>query len=424
MNTDTMLIPIYDKLVNICKTLELLELSIDTVILSVKSIDKPLQNLGQYFTTNLSLQETVYKFIQNKPKCILEPCIGRGDLVIYISNKLQTTFDKYEIDKSIKFLDDINQSEIYFGDFLEQKISKKYDTIIGNPPYVRIKHGNKYIDFILRCYNLLNEEGELIFIIPSDFFKLTSASKILNIMMINGVFTHIYHPHNENLFEGASIDIIVFRYCKSKTSEKIINYNNKKMYITNSLGMITFSDNKPENIHMFKDFFNVYVGIVSGKESVYKNDKLGNIKVLNGKDKLDNYIYINKFPSKIKKINEYLLTHKEILLNRHIRKFNDTNWFEWGAPRNITTIQKNIGNPCIYVYNLSRNKQIAFVGTVGLFGGSLIMLQPKSNINIKKIVKFINSNEFKQNFTFSGRFKIGHRQISHSFIPASIIDNR
>lgn len=37
----------------------------------------------------------------------------------------------------------------------------------------------------------------MIFIVPSDFLKLTSASKILNIMINNGTFTHIYHPNNE-----------------------------------------------------------------------------------------------------------------------------------------------------------------------------------------------------------------------------------
>ena len=108
----------------------------------------------------------------------------------------------YEIDESIKFLPIINFKNIIFGDFLVQNIEKKYDTIIGNPPYVKTSDGNLYLSFTKKCYELLEENGELIFIIPSDFFKLTSASSLLNDMMKNGTFTHIFHPHNENLFHS------------------------------------------------------------------------------------------------------------------------------------------------------------------------------------------------------------------------------
>ena len=45
------------------------------------------------------------------------------------------------------------------------------------------------------------------------------------------------------------------------------------------------------------------------------------------------------------------------------------------------------------------------------------MLKPKKECNLDKIVLYINSNIFKNNFIFSGRFKIGHRQICNSYIP-------
>lgn len=45
------------------------------------------------------------------------------------------------------------------------------------------------------------------------------------------------------------------------------------------------------------------------------------------------------------------------------------------------------------------------------------MLKPKKVMDLTKIISYLNSNVFKKNFLFSGRFKIGHRQISHSFIP-------
>ena len=373
--------------------------------------------LGQYFTTNKDLKNKVYKFIMNDPEYILEPSVGRGDLiqVIYENNK-NIQFDLYEIDNNIKMLENIPKNVVY-GDFMKQIINKKYKTIIGNPPFIRTKNGNIYIDFIEKCYNLLEYNGELIFIIPSDFFKLTSASKLLDNMIKNGTFTHIYHPNDEHLFENASIDVLVFRYCKNNIIEKKTLYNNELLYIVNNEGLITFNKNNSQNSISFKHYFNIYVGLVSGKENVYKNEEYGNIEVLNGIDKIDKYIFIEEFPSSNQKINEYLLSNKEELINRKIKKFNKDNWFEWGAPRNLKKIKDNFGKECIYIYNLTRNENVAFKGNVKYFGGGLIILIPKKEINIDKILSYLNSDSFKNNFMFSGRFKIGHRQISNSYIP-------
>ena len=375
-------------------------------------------NLAQYFTTNINLKEKVFEFILNSPSNILEPSIGQGDLITFITDKIPyITFDMYEIDTKIKLLDKIQKDEVVYGDFMTQTITKTYKTIVGNPPYVRTKKGNLYIDFTEKCYNLLDDNGELIFIVPSDFLKLTSASKLLNVMMTNGTFTHIFHNHNEKMFENASIDVIVFRYCKNSLIDKKALYNDKLLYITNSNGLITFGEEENNNSVMFQDYFDIYVGLVSGKEDVYKNNEFGNIELLNGEDKIDKYICIETYPCDNDAINKYLLHHKKELIERKIRKFNEINWFEWGAPRNITTINANIGKDCIYVYNLTRKSNISFMGKVNYFGGGLIMLKPKKECGLNNIVAYMNSDKFKDNFMFSGRFKIGHRSLSNSFIP-------
>jgi adenine-specific DNA-methyltransferase len=379
--------------------------------------------IGQYFTTHVELKKKVFDFILNGPSNILEPSIGQGDLITFITERLPSiTFDMYEIDTQIEMLDKIEKNKIIYGDFMQQTIAKKYKTIVGNPPYVRTKKGNLYIDFTEKCYHLLDENGELIFIVPSDFLKLTSASNLLNEMMTNGTFTHIFHPHNENMFENASIDVIVFRYCKSKTIEKKVLYNDKLRYITNGNGLITFSDEETEEQQLlFQDYFDVYVGLVTGKEDVYKNSELGNINVLNGENKVEKYIYIETYPCENEKINRHLLNHKTDLIERGIRKFNEKNWFEWGAPRNISTIRANLEKECIYIYNLTRTPHVAFIGKVQYFGGGLLLLIPKKKCNLTKIVSYINSGRFKENFMFSGRFKIGHRQICNSCIPSEYL---
>lgn len=378
--------------------------------------------LGQYFTTNNELKKKVFEFILNNPSNILEPSIGQGDLITFIMDKMPNiTFDMYEIDSNIKLLDKIQKDKVIYGDFMKKIIIKKYKTIVGNPPYIRTKKRNLYIDFTEKCYNLLEDNGELIFIVPADFLKLTSASKLLNEMMINGTFSHIFHPHNEKMFENASIDIIIFRYYKNSLIEKKVLYNNKLLYITNSNGLITFEEENNNNNIMFQDYFDIYVGLVSGKEEVYKNNKLGNIEILNGEDKIEKYIYIENFPCDKEEINKHLLYYKDELIKRGIRKFNEKNWFEWGAPRNISIIKTNMGKECIYIYNLTRKITVAFLGKVNYFGGGLIMLKPKKKCNLNNIVSYINSNKFKDNFIFSGRFKIGHRQICNSYIPNELL---
>ena len=219
------------------------------------------------------------------------------------------------------------------------------------------------------------------------------------------------------MFDNASIDVIIFRYCKDSTLEKKILYNDRLLHVINNDGLITFTEDISVDKVMVKDYFDVYVGMVSGKEEVYKNKDIGNICVINGHDKIDRYIYTETFPTSDKKINKYLLKNKEKLMDRSIRKFNEDNWFEWGAPRNISNIRKNLDQDCIYIYNLTRKSEVCFRGRVNYFGGGLIMLRPKIECNIDNIVSYINSNTFKENFMFSGRFKIGHRQISNSYLP-------
>ena len=371
--------------------------------------------LGQYFTKHISLKEKIYDFILNSPSSILEPSVGRGDLIDYLYDKIECEFYMYEIDNTIELMKNVPKNVIY-RDFLKENITKKYDTIIGNPPYIKTSNGNLYINFIEKCHNLLNENGELVFIVPSDFMKLTSSSELLIKMMESGTFTHIYHPNSEKLFENASIDVIVFRYCKNCELEKKVLYNNEIKFIEINNGIITFENNTDINRCLISEYFDVYVGIVSGKDRVFKNSIYGNIEVLNSKNKTDKFILLDSFPCDNNDLNTYLLNNKEELINRRIKKFNQKNWFEWGALRNINKVKTNLNRPCIYVKNLTRDENIAFIGKVQYFGGSLLMMIPKKKIELEKVIGYLNNNNFKSNYMYSGRFKIGQKQLCNANI--------
>jgi adenine-specific DNA-methyltransferase len=232
-----------------------------------------------------------------------------------------------------------------------------------------------------------------------------------------GSFTDFLFPHDESLFEEAAVDILVFRYEKGLL-QKTTQLNNKTMLCNISNGIITFSDKEIKGTAL-STLFDVYVGLVSGKDEVYKNP-MGNITILNDKDKLDKYIFVKTYPSNIVDIDTHLKLHKSQLLDRRIKKFNEKNWFEWGAPRNIKTIEQNLGKPCIYVRNMSRSQTVAFIDKVQYFGGSLLCLIPKQTttpVQIKSTVEFLNSNELQKDYIYSGRFKIGHKQVCNIVLP-------
>ena len=236
--------------------------------------------------------------------------------------------------------------------------------------------GNLYIQFIEQCYNYLDDSGgELIFIVPSDFIKLTSAASIIETMTANGSFTDFLFPHDEKLFENASIDVVVFRYEKGLKANKA-RVNGKEMFCNVNKGIITFSEEELTGGTVLNSLFNVYVGIVSGKDEVYRS-KLGNIDVLTDKDRSEKFIFTETFPTENQEINAHLLSNKDKLLERKIRKFSETNWFEWGAPRNISSIKAHWGKPCIYVRNMTRNKEVAFISTVQYFGGTTALSYSK-----------------------------------------------
>ena len=100
-----------------------------------------------------------------------------------------------------------------------------------------------------------------------------------------------------------------------------------------------------------------------------------------------------------------------------IKKFNENNWFEWGGLRNEITINKLKNKLCIYVRNLTRKSEIAFIGTVNYFGGGLLALIPKNeNMKIEELIIFAlsalvlaiaTSNQLLENVDYFEKYKWG-----------------
>lgn len=375
------------------------------------------KELGQYFTINESLQKFVFDKTMYKGQPLLEPSFGAGHLLrLFLASDPDYPMVCCELDKTIKPCVTFKGQEIMYGDFTKMVLNRRFKTIIGNPPYVKKeKNRNLYLQFIEKCVDLLTEDGELIFIVPSDFLKLTSATEIIRKMVIEGSFTDFLFPNNERLFEESIVDVVIFRYQKGIKTNKCIYNGVEKQWRFNE-GIITFTT-FAENTTTIDELFDCYVGFVSGRDEVFCND-LGTMSLLCDKDTVKKFIYVENFPTGVSAVDTYLNVNKKELLSRKIRKFGDENWFEWGAIRNRAAIEERLGRDCIYIRTMTRKEEVAFIGKVQFFGGGLLCLVPKvEGLDLSAIIKTINSSQVKQDYIYAGRFKIGQKQVRFIHIP-------
>lgn len=369
--------------------------------------------LGQYYTTDQVLLETISNFIINNTGTILEPSCGMGHIVKYVLHykKEKRKWIVIEIDKTIEPLN-IPLVHFIHADFLTHSFSTTFSTIVGNPPYVKQKgHLNMYLQFIEKCLELLTDQGELVMIVPSDFLFCTSGCKLRNKMISRGSFTHISRPNIESLFKGAKQDVIVFRYQLGITLSYCM-YNERPCQVYTNDSILYFTSKTITNI--VKQFFKVRVGMISGKDNVFRHDKLGTHSFLSRGGKYTKYIFIDEFPTTNHDLNTYLLEHKNELMSRRITKISEKNWFKWGAIRNHI-FMKSKTKQCIYIETLTRDKVIARIAPSGFFDGNILCLEPiKDDIDIKVFCDYFNSKEFIEYYRQSGRFKMGQKILTNA----------
>jgi hypothetical protein len=99
-------------------------------------------------------------------------------------------------------------------------------------------------------------------------------------------------------------------------------------------------------------------------------------------------------------VQQYLLDNKKKLIEREIKKFDESNWWCYGALRNFEVMSSN--RKRIYGIMKTRESEIFWKGNeFEFFGGGIVglFLKIDIDINLDDVVRYLNSEEFKKIFS-------------------------
>lgn len=364
--------------------------------------------LGQVFTQSDTVDNMLR--LRKNQGSVLEPSCGSGAFFHKIPNCVGVEYDST-----------VCPQQAFNMDFFDYSIENKFDTIIGNPPYVKYanistdtkdklkselfdERSNLYLFFIEKCIRHLKDNGELIFIVPRDFIKATSSIKLNQYIFSQGTITDWIELGDEIVFLGFNPNCVIFRFEKDNFSR--VTNNHQQFFEKN--GQLLFLNNN--NHYAFSDYFFVKVGGVSGADDIFTSEN-GNVEFVCSKTK-------STGKTKTMHYNNYhieLELNKHILLQRKIRQFSENNWYMWGRNYFHSDL------PRIYVNNKTRQKNPFFIHDCTAYDGSVLAVFPKFKIKDKKhlqeVCDFLNSIDWEgYGFKCDGRFLFNQKSLENSLI--------
>jgi len=318
------------------------------------------QTFGQYFTSR-TIADFMVKLISEAKKegKILDPGTGKGVFLESLRKSGYKNVFAYEIDK--EFFREVSEAyqeyHVIGANFLESSKDEKFEVIIGNPPYVhwndiekntkeRLTKGGfwkPYINgewdllyaFIIWSIEKVKDEGEVIFIVPYYWFNSTFAYSLRKYLSKKGVFELIIHMGEYKLFPDCAPNNIIFKFRKTKDSQKfskktrVIEYIQRTGDLEKILEKIEEFLNKKldedyihedENFRVFfQDGFssNLFWSLMHfrEKELIQKIEKssLQQVPIVDLEDLCGSHIIHNQVEDGVVPIN-YLLDSKDIRL--------------------------------------------------------------------------------------------------------------
>ena len=373
-----------------------------------------IEQLGQVFTPP-KVVAFMLDLCQNKGRA-LEPSAGDGAFFELLKARHADCVG-IEIDPQVAPAG----SEV--RDFFDYPLSEQFDTIIGNPPYVRFQdvavdtrkrlkselfdgRSNLFLFFIEKCVRHLKPGGELVFIVPRELIKLTAAKKLNAWLYEQGSITHFYETGDTRVFDEHTPNCAIFRFEKGRRDHQMadgrrfVEVDGQLMFLRDDYSV------------RFADVFAVKVGAVSGADQIFTHPK-GNMEFVCSKTvetgETRRMLYGIKHP--------HLDKHKDELLARRVKTFDESNWWQWGRAFPINL------HPRIYVNGRTRKPEPFFLHDCNSFDGAVLALFTKNQRmprrDLIECTMLLNKEvDWQQlGFVCDGRFLFTQRSLQTSLLP-------
>ena len=314
-------------------------------------------------------------------------------------------------------------------DFFAYPSHERFDTIIGNPPYVRFQdipaqtrvrlelshfdgRSNLFLFFIDKCLTHLNDGGELIFIVPREFIKLTAARKLNRRLFEAGTITHWIETGDRRIFDDAVPNCAIFRFVRGDFSRRTrLRTLGQAEWMERQFvemdGQLAFV---PEALHVpLRRLFSVKVGAVSGADAIFEHPD-GNIDFVCSKT-------INTGVTRRMLYNVRhadLEPHKATLLTRRVKPFDESNWWTWGRSYPVTDA------PRIYVNGRTRQPRPFFLHENPAYDGAILALFPNdTSMDLVEATRLLNTAVPWEalGFRVDGRFLFTQRSLQTLILP-------
>lgn len=387
--------------------------------------------LGQIFTPQ-AIVDCMCNLVRNSGR-VLEPACGDGAFFKRFPNALGIEVDPRHAPAGAEVMN-----------FFELAEDELFATIIGNPPYVRYQdispgtrrlagksmldgRANLYLFFIEKCLRHLETGGELIFITPRDLLKSTSAVPLNRVLFAEGTITDFIDLGDSRLFDGATPNCAIWRFERGNRT-RLTRY--ATLSLTQGaagLGCLEWSDRRfvesgghllftrdEYSLHL-SDLAFVKVGAVSGADDLYTSEAFGNRDFVCSSTVADGLTRRMIWCEPGDPPAEPLLPHKERLLARRTRQFDESNWWHWG--RNYYQSEQ----PRIYVNGKTRRSRPFFVHDCPNYDGSVLAIFPHDpKVDVHALAEALNGVEWSDlGFVCDGRFLFSQRSLEQSPLPSS-----
>ncbi len=311
-------------------------------------------------------------------------------------------------------------------DFFRYPDSERFDTIIGNPPYVKARdidpltrrwlssrlldgHANLYMHFIEKCVRHLKPGGELIFITPRDFLKATGAMRLNTWLFDQGSITDFEELGDAKIFPGVGPNCAIWRFEKGNLSRRLRD-GRRTLCMAGQIAFTRGIYSVP-----LRSVFAVKVGAVSGADAIYTNARLGNADFVcsttAATGELRRMIYLDDSGP-----IPYLELYKDHLLARRVNRFDEHNWWKWGRRHHVSNA------PRIYVNNKTRRPRPFFLNACRNYDGAVMALFPHRDklkaADMKRLAEMLNDVDWQElGFVCDGRFLFTQRSLENTLLP-------